>query len=224
MQRSVLLAAILTISIWALGQDVNSAQNQAGNVPSPVATPQNENSTPVISGQTPTVDRLTTPPTITYANTAPAPAGATNATPGNRSGAVTATLNPDASELVGTPVASGVSIMDFGPSGSSSAWSGSGQSLTQAAAQARVHMAKDHPRLYTNADIARLNQEQNGFGNQNAAPVTNQNTMPASDVQGNTMSNGAPAAQPQPVPPNQNQQPKHSPFAVKPAPSQPPQR
>jgi hypothetical protein len=243
MQRLLLLLLLMTFSLSMLAQETAN-QAQQSNTAAEVAQPQGENSTPVVSAQPPLVQRLTTPPVITYAATAPAPAGATNATPGNRAGATSATLNPDAVfAMNGSPNTNTAgSMIDFGPSGlGSSSAMDNGQSLAQAAANARVHAAKDHPRLYTNNDIARLHNEQNGFGNQNAntSPVTNQSTMPGSDVQANPVQGSAAqnnnASQPQATQPSQtppaqaapapaqNQQQVPSPFAPKQQQSQPQQ-
>jgi hypothetical protein len=58
-------------------------------------------------------------------------------------------------------------------------------SLAEAAREARQRLAKEHPRVFTNDDIARLRQKagEPAIGIAAAGPpVTSQQTMPASDV------------------------------------------
>jgi len=73
-------------------------------------------------------------------------------------------------------------------------------SLAEAAREARQKLAKEHPRVFTNDDIARLRQKagEPAIGIAAAGPpVTSQQTMPASDV---TATN--PAAAPNAANPN----------------------
>jgi hypothetical protein len=116
-------------------------------------------------------------------------------------------------------------IGNFG--GTDSAWSApvNQQNLADAAREARQKVAKDRPRVFTNDDIARLRRAAGEPG-----LVTNEQTMPASDVPApntsapetnprprNNMQNNNPPASDQTTPPtpmNQNQQ-RPSPFKPK---------
>jgi hypothetical protein len=94
--------------------------------------------------------------------------------------------------------------------------------VAEASRQARSIRTGRKSRVFTNADIARLRGEApvSVVGNAGNVPVTNERTMPASDVVGQpapTTPLAPPAVQP---PATQNppaQQPK-SPFAPKPSP------
>ena len=93
-------------------------------------------------------------------------------------------------------------------------------SVAEAARRYRKQTAMQHPRTYTNEDIARLNQNAAPqVPNNSNQPVTNQSTMPASDV----TSPQAPASEQAPtVPPTKAnpQMQKKSPFAPKSPPQQ----
>lgn len=188
-----------------------------------------------------------TTPIVTLGTTSSNPAGASNATPGNQAGATNSTLQPTvgggvASQSVfTTPVIENLpnsanfgttsSASNFSPDnrdlaigGSDSAWSISPSTLSvaEASRKARSVRAGRKSRVFTNADIARLRGEApvSVVGNAGNVPVTNERTMPASDVVGQpgpTTPLAPPAVQP---PATQNppaQQPK-SPFAPKPSP------
>lgn len=112
-------------------------------------------------------------------------------------------------------------------------------SVAEAAREARQRLAKDHPRVFTNDDIARLrrNAGEPLVGVASAGPpVTSQQTMPASDVttpnptapnttslgnvpnemQNNSIQNTVPASDQTTPPASTNQPPpKRSPFGSK---------
>jgi hypothetical protein len=106
---------------------------------------------------------------------------------------------------------------DFGPAGVSSAWAVSGvgtQDVAMAARQAKARKAMDHPRLFTNEDLARLNQ---GGGMQtgvSSSIVTNPSTMPGSDINAQPQQNVQPQAQQPQAQQNNATQPR-SPFQPK---------
>jgi hypothetical protein len=112
--------------------------------------------------------------------------------------------------------------------GSDSAWAISNNTMgvAEAARLARAARATHKPRVFTNDDIARLRGTApvNVVGNNTAAPVTNEQTMPASDVQ--EQEGPTTPAVPQPgvqQPTNQTPPPGEpkSPFRAKPSPVQP---
>ena len=203
------------------GSPVPPADNQG-----PVNTPTPTNATTVTGGGfygASAGPRLVTTPEVNMSQPNPS-VGATNATTGNQAGASNSTLTPTAT-MPQVPAA--YANQNLGMGGGSSAWEvgNSGESLAEASMQARMHKSKDHPRVFTNDDIARLRNNGNlPAGASNGvinAPVTNQNTMPASDV---TVPSGetVPAAgnQPQMAPPKvepqqKANQKKPSPFTPK---------
>jgi hypothetical protein len=98
--------------------------------------------------------------------------------------------------------------------------------VAEAARLARAARATHKPRVFTNADIARLrgNAPVSVVGN-TAPPVTNEQTMPASDVQEQEQNGATTPATPSPKtqapPANQNPSTPKSPFRAKPSPNQP---
>jgi len=164
----------------ATGPVINPA---TGGVVNPAAQPQpNQGSTTTTSG-TGVVSygpaaggRLITTPEVNLNNANPS-AGAISATNGQAAGASNSTVSPTMPQV---PAA--YQNANGGLVGISSAWSvGSGsESVADAARQARVQRTKDHPRVFTNEDLARLSGAP--LSNNNGAVITNQNTMPASDV------------------------------------------
>jgi hypothetical protein len=108
--------------------------------------------------------------------------GASNATSGNSAGASNSTLLAPGNNPTMPQVPSAYNSFDLG-AGSAMGSSGSGESLAQASRDAIARRQTDHPRVFTNEDIARLHGEAaNNAPAGNGAPVTNQNTMPSSDV------------------------------------------
>ena len=74
-------------------------------------------------------------------------------------------------------------IGNFTATGSVGSVSTNQQSLADAAREARLRLAKDHPRVFTNDDIARLRMAAGEPSTASAAKViTNEQTMPASDI------------------------------------------
>lgn len=143
------------------------------------------------------------------------PMGASNSTGNLQAGASAATLNPAApgSEAVaGAAQSAGNTAtnagFDPGAASSDSAWytGQSDVSLAQASFNARTMMAHSHPRVYTNDDIARLNQQQGAAPNQ-ASP----STMPGSDVLNNSTNQSQQPNQQTPV-----QQPNQKPNPFQP--------
>jgi hypothetical protein len=167
---------------------------------------------------------LVTTPSVSFGTPGAGTVGASNATMGNNAGASNSTLEPNNAGATGAttpqvPAAyNAAAISNVGLGGFSSAYtlgSDSGMSLAEASQRAKQKRASDHPRMITNDDIARLHQgEQNQRVNAGAtqgAPVANQSTLPASDVNSPTT--------PQANPPQANQ--KRSPFSPKAQPQQP---
>jgi len=97
-------------------------------------------------------------------------------------------------------------------------------SVAEAARQARAAKAAHKPRLFTNNDLARLrsNAPVSVVGNTSApeasAPVTNEQTMPASDVEAPSESTTPATPQTQPATQSPGAQPPKSPFRAKPSP------
>jgi hypothetical protein len=119
---------------------------------------------------------------------------------------------------------------------SDSAWSlpENRQSLADVAREARQKLAKDHPRVFTNDDIARLRHAAGEPGRRGL--VTNEQSMPASDIpvpnatvpkanspnDNQQKPNGEPIILPAPdhtsdqtTPPTTNQNQRPSPFTPK---------
>ena len=239
----LLLVGVIATSV-ALAQTQNSGTSGDTSTQVPSQTYPNPDGTVT----TPSAGPGPTTPIITLGTTSPSPAGATNATPGNQAGATNSTLQPTvtggiaAQTVYTTPVltnapnpalasASGSNPpagRDLAIGAADSAWAISANTMgvAEAARLARAARAAHKPRVFTNADIARLrgNGPVSVVGN-TAPPVTNEQTMPASDVQ-EPEQNGAttpatPAPNTQAPPANQNPSAPKSPFRPKPSPNQP---
>ena len=181
----------------ATGPVINPATGGAVN---PNTLPQGTTTTSgtgVVSYGPAAGPRLITTPEVNLNNPA---AGASSTSSAGPAAASNSTLSPTTPQV---PVA--YANANGGLGNVSSAWSvGSGsESVADAARQARVQRTKDHPRVFTNEDLARLSGAP--LTNNNGAVITNQNTMPASDVM-----------QPQQSEPQSQQQahpaPRRSPF------------
>ena len=219
MRQALLLSILLVIGVsMCAGQIVsNGGYTQQANPP---VTPSD-----VVSYPAPQFPVVVSTPSMGMPAISASAVGASNATGNNQAGASAATLSPSASasqtpitvaQNAGNNAGASANRFDPGLSGSDSAWASSQdtESLAQASSKARTMQARNHPRVYTNDDIARLNQQQ-GAPAQNQA---NPSTMPASDVVNNG-NQQAPAANPaaapaQPqAPASQQQNPKPaSPF------------
>jgi hypothetical protein len=194
----------------ATGPVINPA---TGGVVNPAAQPQpNQGTTTTTTPGTGVVSygpaaggRLITTPEVNLNNANPS-TGATSATNGQAAGASNSTISPTTPQV---PAA--YENANGGLVGISSAWSvgSGGESVADAARQARVQRAKDHPRVFTNEDLARLSGAP--LTNNNGAVVTNQNTMPASDVMPSQEQQSRPA-------------PRRSPFQPPATAEQPPQQ
>lgn len=187
---------------------------------------------------TPTLPRIITPPELHLGSTAPSPVGATNATSGNISGATNSTLNPtEAGEQSGTTpqLPGGFNTSAYsannnslsGIASFSSAWSTStGQEdVAQAARENRMQLARmqkkgARPEIFTNASIAHLRQaagEPPAGVTAGGGPVTNQSTMPSSDIMPNDNASPTNAGASNGQTPDSGTTP-HSPFRSKPSP------
>lgn len=234
MRRFSLILLMIFMAAFAVAQTTPSA---------PATTPTDGT---VVTPSSPTGP---TTPIINLETRSPSPVGASSATPGNQAGATNSTLQPTITGGVApqtvftTPVienmpnpsilgSANVNAQDVGPrdlviGGFDSAWSisGGGVSVAAAARQYRAQRANRKPRMFTNADIARLSDRSavSVVGN-TPAPVTNEQTMPASDVETEGEPTTPTAPQQQVQPPEQTVpagQPK-SPFR-KPSPQVQPQ-
>lgn len=215
-----------------------------------VSTLVAQQTTPVMPGGvivTPTSPAGPTTPVITLGTSSPNPAGATAATPGNQAGATNSTLQQTvtggapqtvytAPVITNMPKVSALSeggaTEQVGPrnlimGGPDSAWAISNEtvSVAEAARKARALRASKKSRVFTNADIARLrsNDAVSVVGTP-TTPVTNERTMPASDVPEEQVGPTTPAVpnqNVQPPPPQQNPVAPKSPFRPKPSPTQP---
>ena len=236
MKRISLLAAILLVAvITAIAQTPTTA-----TTPGIYQAPDSPVITPSTTGPT--------TPIITLGTVSTSPAGATNATPGNQAGATNSTLQPTITDGVApqtvftTPVienlpnsagsyfsagnspAAGRDLL-FGSSDSAWSISSSGVSVAEAARQARAAKVAHKPRLFTNNDLARLrsNAPVSVVGNtstpETGAPVTNEQTMPASDVVAPSESTTPATPQTsQPATQSPGAQAPKSPFRAKPSP------
>lgn len=231
MRRISFVLAIVVIAALTA-----AAQTSGGSTTAPAnTTPMPTDGTVV----TPTSPTGPTTPVINLGTTSPSPVGASNATPGNQAGATNSTLQRGAPEgvapqsvyttpLIGNmPNSSGgfasatannqaTAPRDLLIGGSDSAWSisGEGESVAAAARQFRAQRASRKPRMFTNADIARLRDRGAVSVVGNPAPVTNEQTMPASDVEAESGPTTPTAPQPGMQAPNQTvpQGEPHSPF------------
>jgi hypothetical protein len=197
MRRFSLIFLMIFMAAFAVAQTTPSA---------PATTPTTPTDGTVVTPSSPTGP---TTPVINLGTTSPSPVGASNATPGNQAGATNSTIQPTAAPGVApqsvytTPMvqnmpnwttvapAAGttdqtITARDLLIGGSDSAWSisGGGVSVAAAARQYRAQRANHKPRMFTNADIARLSDRSavSVVGN-TPPPVTNEQTMPASDVE-----------------------------------------
>jgi hypothetical protein len=239
MRRFPLIFVIMFMAAFAVAQTTPSA---------PATTPTIPTDGTVV---TPTSPTGPTTPIINLGTTSPSPVGATSATPGNQAGATNSTLQQTAPSGVApqstyttpmvenmpnwTGVAPAASAnnqtttpRDLVIGSSDSAWSisGGGVSVAAAARQYRAERAGRKPRMFTNADIARLRDRGavSVVGN-TQPPVTNEQTMPASDVETESGPTTPTAPQQQMQAPEQTVpagQPK-SPFNTKPSPQVQPQ-
>ena len=237
MKRISLLTAILLVAvITALAQTPTTATTPAIN---------QAPGSPMI---TPSTTTGPTTPIITLGTVSPSPTGATNATPGNQAGATNSTLQPTITggaapqTVFTTPVtenlpnstesyfsasnspAGGRDLL-FGSSDSAWSISGTTVSVAEAARQARAAKVAHKPRLFTNNDLARLrsNAPVSVVGNtstpETGAPVTNEQTMPASDVVAPSESTTPATPQTsQPATQSPGAQAPKSPFRAKPSP------
>ena len=238
MRQAALLSAMFFIFVsLVFGQSANTANSDSNNsqaVSNGVTTPSAP-TTPLVV-RTPEVNLSNVQLSAGASNaTAGNQAGATNATANNQAGAANSTSEPAAATTPEVPTSYNASsgVRSYGPT-TDSAWqiSSEGQDLASASRDARMHLAKDHPRVYNNEDIARFHNNGaatgNGNMNTNAGPVTNQSTMPASDVMpsqntsqpASQMQQSPQAQQPNTMPPP----PVRSPFRPKTAPEQAPQQ
>lgn len=236
---SLILLMTFMVALAAMAQ----TQPTGGGTTAPAATtPMPADGTVV----TPTSPTGPTTPSITLGTTSPSPVGASNATPGNQAGATNSTL-PQGAPAGVTPQSVYTTPMignsgggfasaaandqataprDLLIGGSDSAWaiSGDGGSVAVAARQYRAQRAGHKPRMFTNADIARLSGRGVSVVGNSPPPVTNEQTMPASDIEAESGPTTPTPPQPQPQTPNQalpQGQPK-SPFN-KPSPQVQPQ-
>src|SRR5262245_5224050 len=249
-QFQVITILLITASMGFAQATSPATPSDDTQTSAPDATTPEVNQMPPNPGEAPATPSSPTGPITpgaTFPNPVPNPAGATNATTGNQAGATNSTLQPTVSNSgasqttyttpsVGNnanPATSGNSVnlasatRNLVIGGSDSAWAITSNTLgvAEAARLARAARAGHKPRVFTNADLARLrgNAPVSVVGN-TAAPVTNEQTMPASDVDEQV----GPTT---PVVPNQGvQQPAtqnpppgapKSPFRAKPSPVQP---
>jgi|SRR5579864_768607 len=215
MRQAFLLFASILIGVSLCAAQVVSNGGYAQQANPPV-TPSD-----VVSYPPQQYPVMVSTPSMTMPTVSASPVGASNATGNNRAGASAATLNPAAagsetvvtvSQTAGNSPSISASRFDPGVASSDSAWAPGAQeqSLAEASAKARTMLARNHPRVYTNDDIARLNQQQ-------SAPAANQanpSTMPASDIVNNPpAANPAAAQQPAAKPsPQQSNQKMPNPF------------
>lgn len=244
-QFLVVTILLMTASLcFAQAATPSMPQTSAPDASTPAANqmPPSPTEAPV----TPSSPTGPTTPSVTFGNTSPSPAGATNATLGNQAGATNSTLqptssngntsqttyttpsventaNPGASETSANPPSSSRNLMG----GADSAWAISNNTMgvAEAARLARAARAAHKPRVFTNADIARLRGNAPASTGDNTAPVTNEQTMPASDVQEQEQNGATMPATPSPntqaPPATQNPSTPKSPFNAKPSPKQP---
>jgi hypothetical protein len=193
---SLIFLMIFMAAVAALAQTTPSA---------PASTTPAQADGTVVTPSSPTGP---TTPVINLGTTSPSPVGASNATPGNQAGATNSTLQPTAAPGVApqsvyttpmvenmpnwtgvAPAASANNLTtaprDLLIGSSDSAWSISmeTESVAAAARQYRAQRAGRKPRMFTNADIARLRDRGAVSIVGNMPPVTNEQTMPAADVE-----------------------------------------
>lgn len=239
---ALIFLMIFMVALAAMAQ----AQPSGGSTTAPATTTPMPTDGTVV---TPTSPTGPTTPSITLGTTSPSPVGASAATPGNQAGATNSTLPQGApagvapqsvytTPMIGNmPNSSGglasatannqaTAPRDLLIGGSDSAWSISAADVSVAAAarQYRAQRASRKPRMFTNADIARLRDRGAVSVVGNNPPVTNEQTMPASDIEAETGSTTPAAPQQQMQAPNQTVPPgePHSPFR-KPSPQVQPQ-
>lgn len=181
----------------AVGPVINPATGAAVNpatLPPSTTTTNTTSGAGVVSYGPAAGPRLITTPEVNLNNPS---VGASSTSGAGPAGASNSTLSPTTPQV---PAAYGNANAGLGSV--SSAWSvgSESESVADAARQARVQRTKDHPRVFTNEDLARLSGAP--LTNNNGASVTNQNTMPASDVM-----QPEPQSQPQAHP-----APRRSPF------------
>lgn len=236
---SLIFLMIFMVALAAMAQ----TQPSGGSTTAPATTTPMPTDGTVV---TPTSPTGPTTPSITLGTTSPSPVGASAATAGNQAGATNSTLQQGAPAGVApqsvytTPMIgnSGGGLAsatandqataprDLLIGGSDSAWSIAGDTVSVAAAarQYRAQRASRKPRMFTNADIARLRDRGAVSVVGNNPPVTNEQTMPASDVEAESGPTTPAAPQQQMQAPNQTVPPgqPHSPFR-KPSPQVQPQ-
>lgn len=193
----------------ASGPVINPA---TGGVVNPAAQPQPNQGTTTTTSGTGVVSygpaaggRLITTPEVNL-NNANTSVGATSATNGQMAGTSNSTNSPTMPQVPAAYENANASLVGIG-----SAWSvgSKSESVADAARQARVQRAKDRPRVFTNEDLARLNGAP--LSNNNGAVITNQNTMPVSDVmQTQPQSSPAPLRSPFRPPVQAGQTPQQS--------------
>jgi len=125
-------------------------------------------------------------PMVPFAQWPPAvPTTGSGISVGNQAGISNATTPPEPEVNTSLSPAQVVGTGNFVGLSSAYSLTSDQPSLAEAAREARQKLAKEHPRVFTNDDIARLRQKagEPAIGIAAAGPpVTSQQTMPASDV------------------------------------------
>ena len=221
MRRFSLILLITLTALTMLAQ----TQPSSGSTAAPATTTPMPTDGTVV---TPTSPTGPTTPSITLGTTSSSPVGASNATPGNQAGATNSTLQqgapagvapqsvyttpmignmPNSSGSFASATANNQATAARDPliGGSDSAWSISAADVNVAAVarQYRAQRASRKPRMFTNADIARLRDRGAVSVVGNTGPVTNEQTMPASDVEAESGPTTPTAPQPGMQAPNQ---------------------